>query len=161
MRPFSERPVRLMSRAPGALKTACRPGRAVLQGRFAWSWGSMPQGSPSGQVDGVTEEDRSGAAPLLWVFRWKFEVESLFFVLRSALWFAGRETKEETVMSRKCDFCGKSPQVGNNVSHANNKNKRVWLPNLQSVRHVDRNGSVRRVRACTRCIRTGLVVKPA
>ena len=47
------------------------------------------------------------------------------------------------------------------MSHANNKTKRVWQPNLQSVRHVDRAGSVRRVRACTRCIRTGLVVKPA
>ncbi|MCU0586653.1 MAG: 50S ribosomal protein L28 [Syntrophobacteraceae bacterium] len=64
-------------------------------------------------------------------------------------------------MSRKCDFCGKARQVGHNVSHANNKTKRVWQPNLQSVRHLDRDGSVRRVRACTRCIRTGLVVKPA
>jgi large subunit ribosomal protein L28 len=69
--------------------------------------------------------------------------------------------KEYPAMSRKCDFCGKTPQVGHNVSHANNKTKRVWQPNLQSVRHVDREGSVRRVRVCTRCIRTGLVVKPA
>lgn len=64
-------------------------------------------------------------------------------------------------MSRKCEFCGKTPQVGNNVSHANNKTKRVWYPNLQSVRHVGRDGRVTRVRACTRCIRTGLVVKPS
>jgi large subunit ribosomal protein L28 len=65
------------------------------------------------------------------------------------------------IMSRKCEFCGKTPQVGNNVSHANNKTKRLWLPNLQEVRHVDKDGTVRRVRACTRCIRSGLVVKPA
>ncbi|MHC1742061.1 MAG: 50S ribosomal protein L28 [Syntrophobacteraceae bacterium] len=64
-------------------------------------------------------------------------------------------------MSRKCDFCGKTPQVGNNVSHANNKTKRVWYPNLQSVRHVGTDGQVQRVRACTRCIRTGVVIKPA
>lgn len=64
-------------------------------------------------------------------------------------------------MSRKCEFCGKEPHVGNNVSHANNKTKRLWYPNLQTVRHMDKSGTVRRVKACTRCIRTGLVVKPA
>jgi large subunit ribosomal protein L28 len=64
-------------------------------------------------------------------------------------------------MSRKCEFCGKTPQVGNNVSHANNKTKRVWYPNLQPVRHVGRDGQAGRIRVCTRCIRSGLVVKPA
>ncbi|MFZ0945162.1 MAG: 50S ribosomal protein L28 [Syntrophobacteraceae bacterium] len=63
-------------------------------------------------------------------------------------------------MSRVCEFCGKTPHVGNNVSHANNKTKRIWYPNLQQVRHVRQDGSVRRVRACTRCIRSGVVVKP-
>ena len=64
-------------------------------------------------------------------------------------------------MSRVCEFCGKTPHVGNNVSHANNKTKRIWYPNLQQVRHVRQDGSVRRVRACTRCIRSGRVIKPA
>ncbi len=64
-------------------------------------------------------------------------------------------------MSRKCDFCGKTPHVGHNVSHANNKTKKTWYPNLQRVRHVGSDGAVRRVRVCTRCIRTGVVVKPA
>jgi len=64
-------------------------------------------------------------------------------------------------MSRICNFCGKTPHVGNNVSHANNKTKRIWYPNLQQVRHVHTDGTVRRVRACTRCIRSGLVLKPA
>ena len=41
-------------------------------------------------------------------------------------------------MSRICEFCGKTPHVGNNVSHANNKTKRIWYPNLQQVRHVRR-----------------------
>jgi large subunit ribosomal protein L28 len=35
------------------------------------------------------------------------------------------------LMARKCDVTGKGPMVGNNVSHANNKTKRRFLPNLQ------------------------------
>jgi large subunit ribosomal protein L28 len=36
-------------------------------------------------------------------------------------------------MSRTCELTGKTRQVGHNVSHANNKTKRVFLPNLQNV----------------------------
>ena len=36
-------------------------------------------------------------------------------------------------MARICELTGKSRQVGHNVSHANNKTKRVFLPNLQNV----------------------------
>lgn len=36
-------------------------------------------------------------------------------------------------MSRICELSGKGRQVGHNVSHANNKTKRVFLPNLQNV----------------------------
>jgi len=36
-------------------------------------------------------------------------------------------------MSRICELTGKGRLVGNNVSHANNKTKRVFLPNLQNV----------------------------
>jgi large subunit ribosomal protein L28 len=36
-------------------------------------------------------------------------------------------------MSRICELTGRSRQVGHNVSHANNKTKRVFLPNLQNV----------------------------
>ena len=36
-------------------------------------------------------------------------------------------------MARRCELTGKSPQVGNNVSHANNKTKRRFLPNLNDV----------------------------
>ena len=34
-------------------------------------------------------------------------------------------------MARKCDITGKGPMVGNNVSHANNRTRRRFLPNLQ------------------------------
>ena len=61
-------------------------------------------------------------------------------------------------MSRVCAICGKSPSFGNNVSHANNKTRTVWNPNLQKVKAI-RNGSVKTIKACTRCIRSGFVVK--
>jgi len=47
-------------------------------------------------------------------------------------------------MSRKCDICGKGPSFGNNVSHANNKTRTVWYPNLQKVRAV-KNGSIMKI----------------
>jgi large subunit ribosomal protein L28 len=62
-------------------------------------------------------------------------------------------------MSRICYSCGKGPATGNNVSHANNRTKRRWLPNLQTVRIVDREGERRRVRVCTRCISAGKITK--
>jgi large subunit ribosomal protein L28 len=36
-------------------------------------------------------------------------------------------------MSRRCELTGKGPQVGHHVSHANNKTKRVFRPNLQTI----------------------------
>ena len=63
-------------------------------------------------------------------------------------------------MARTCYFCEKKRQVGNNVSHANNKTKRRFFPNLQRV-HANLSGTLRRVVACTRCIRSGLVQKAA
>ena len=37
-------------------------------------------------------------------------------------------------MAAQCEICGKGPATGNNVSHANNKTRRRFLPNLQRVR---------------------------
>jgi large subunit ribosomal protein L28 len=62
-------------------------------------------------------------------------------------------------MARVCYVCGKSPRTGNNVSHANNKTRRRWLPNLQSARIIDRDGERRRVRVCTSCISAGKIKK--
>ena len=63
-------------------------------------------------------------------------------------------------MSRKCEVCGKGPMTGNNVSHANNRTKRRWLPNLQSVKVLIK-GEPRRIKVCTQCIRSGKVTKVA
>jgi large subunit ribosomal protein L28 len=61
-------------------------------------------------------------------------------------------------MARECYVCGKKPVFGNNVSHANNKTRRRWLPNLQRVR-IQVEGATQRVRVCTRCISAGKVRK--
>lgn len=64
-------------------------------------------------------------------------------------------------MARLCYTCGKGPASGNSVSHANNKTRRRWLPNLQTVKIVDEAGERRRVRVCTRCISAGKITKAA
>ncbi len=63
-------------------------------------------------------------------------------------------------MSATCDICGKGPVYGNNISHANNKTRRRWNPNLQSVKAIHK-GKRKKIRVCTRCLRSGAVVKAA
>lgn len=63
-------------------------------------------------------------------------------------------------MSQVCDKCGKRPASGNNVSHANNKTRRRFIPNLQKVRVQLASGEVKTLSVCTRCIRTGAIAKP-
>ncbi|HLS88752.1 MAG TPA: 50S ribosomal protein L28 [Sphingobacteriaceae bacterium] len=59
-------------------------------------------------------------------------------------------------MARRCDICNKGVTTGNNVSHSNRHTRRTWSPNLQTVR-VMVNGQRRKLRVCTRCIRSGRV----
>jgi len=63
-------------------------------------------------------------------------------------------------MAQRCEICGKGPAFGRNVSHAHNVSPRRFNPNLQTVRAVV-NGGSKRVRVCTRCIRSNKVVKAA
>lgn len=63
-------------------------------------------------------------------------------------------------MSKVCSICGKRRQVGFNISHAHNKTKKVWYPNIQKVRAVSSIGMVKKINVCTRCIRSGKIVKP-
>ncbi len=63
-------------------------------------------------------------------------------------------------MAKVCELCGKKPGFGNRVSHANNKTRRRWEPNLQNVR-AKVNGGNRRIVACTDCIKSGKVIKAA
>jgi large subunit ribosomal protein L28 len=62
-------------------------------------------------------------------------------------------------MSKICEICGKTPMVGNYVSHAHNVNKRKFNPNLQRVRAVIENGSIKKINVCANCIKSGAVVK--
>jgi large subunit ribosomal protein L28 len=62
-------------------------------------------------------------------------------------------------MARRCDTCGKGPRFGHNISHAHNMTKRRWNPNLQRVRVQAPGGTAKRVRICTRCLRSGKVQK--
>jgi large subunit ribosomal protein L28 len=58
-------------------------------------------------------------------------------------------------MARVCQVTGKAPRVGNNVSHANNKTKRRFLPNLQERRlWVESENRWVRLRLTTAGIRT-------
>jgi len=63
-------------------------------------------------------------------------------------------------MAKSCEICGKTPVVGRQHSHANNMSPRRFEPNLQKVRALV-NGGGRRIRVCTRCLRSNKVVKAA
>ncbi len=63
-------------------------------------------------------------------------------------------------MAKVCAICGKRPISGNNISHAHNKTRRRWLPNLQNVR-AQIDGRIQRLRVCATCIKQGKVKKAA
>lgn len=52
----------------------------------------------------------------------------------------------------KCYNCGKGSMVGHNVSHAKNRTRKVFRPNLHAARIVV-GGTSMRVRLCTKCLR--------
>ncbi len=64
-------------------------------------------------------------------------------------------------MARACEICGKHTRFGRSISHAHNVTSRRWLPNLQRVRVRLPRGGARRLRVCTRCLRSGAVRKAA
>jgi len=53
----------------------------------------------------------------------------------------------------KCDFCGKSPQFGHNVSHSKRRTNRRWIPNIHKVT-LQNEGQSRQLNLCTRCLRS-------
>lgn len=57
-------------------------------------------------------------------------------------------------MARKCFFSGKSPMVGNNVSHANNKTKNRLYPNLRTIRITLDDGQKIKVKVAASTLRT-------
>ena len=63
-------------------------------------------------------------------------------------------------MAAVCDICAKKPGFGNNRPWSRKITKRRFNPNLQSVRAVI-DGATKRIRVCTRCIKSNKVVKAA
>ena len=63
---------------------------------------------------------------------------------------------KRTIARNSCYVCDRGVSFGNNVSHANNKTRRVWKPNLQVVRVVH-EGTITKVKVCTRCLHAGKV----
>ncbi|MBP2026624.1 large subunit ribosomal protein L28 [Acetoanaerobium pronyense] len=59
-------------------------------------------------------------------------------------------------MARVCEVCNKGRISGNQVSHSNRHTKRTWAPNLRSVKAIVA-GSPKRIKVCTRCLRSGKV----
>jgi large subunit ribosomal protein L28 len=57
-------------------------------------------------------------------------------------------------MSRRCSVSGKGPMVGNNVSHAHNKTKRRFLPNLRTVRITQEDGTTKKIKISAKELRT-------
>lgn len=60
-------------------------------------------------------------------------------------------------MSKVCDCCGRGPTTGNSVSHSHRKTRRRWLINLHSVRVDMGAGETKKLRICSRCLRSGKV----
>ncbi len=63
-------------------------------------------------------------------------------------------------MARSCEICGKRPVFGHQISHAHNVSQRIWYPNIQKLKVVV-GKTRRRMKVCTRCLRSGAVVKTA
>jgi large subunit ribosomal protein L28 len=61
-------------------------------------------------------------------------------------------------MSRTCDLCGKHTVTGNSVSHAKNRTRRVWKPNIKKVK-TEIGGTTVTLKLCTRCIKSGFITK--
>lgn len=76
-------------------------------------------------------------------------------------------------MARVCEICHKRTETGNSITRrglakakggvgkrTTGKTKRTFKPNIQKIRVETDNGTIRRVRVCTRCMKAGKVKKP-
>ncbi|PSM52517.1 50S ribosomal protein L28 [Campylobacter blaseri] len=57
-------------------------------------------------------------------------------------------------MSKRCAITGKGAMSGNNVSHANNKTRRRFLPNLRTIRVTLEDGTTKRIKVAASTLRT-------
>ncbi|WP_099203068.1 50S ribosomal protein L28 [Miniphocaeibacter massiliensis] len=62
-------------------------------------------------------------------------------------------------MSKKCEICGKSRVFGSSITFSHKKGNRSWAPNIRKVKAVV-DGRTKKINVCTRCLRSGKVVRP-
>ena len=117
---------------------AARAVRGILKIRQAEGWCVF-----------VRPDGRSGIAAGKGATEWTPEV-GLGDTKHKRIW--------SLAMAQVCDICGKGPQFGNNISHAHNITRRRWNVNLQAVKALV-NGSAKRIRVCTSCIKAGKIAK--
>ena len=84
--------------------------------------------------------------------------ETCFAILSRSLTERLTPLVEGGFMAQKCEICAKAPMFGHSISHAHNVTNRRWTPNIQRVK-VRVEGKTRRIRICTRCLRSGKVEK--
>ena len=60
------------------------------------------------------------------------------------------------IKRNRCYVCDKGVAFGNNVSHANNKTRRTWKPNLQVAR-IQQGDKIIKIKVCTRCLAAGKI----
>lgn len=77
--------------------------------------------------------------------------------------YSGKDSDDTTggkrIMARRCEICGKETRSGKNVSHSNKRTNRKFKPNIQNVRVVLEDGTFKRMRVCTKCLKAGKVKK--
>lgn len=62
-------------------------------------------------------------------------------------------------MAAVCEYCGKKPWFGKQVSHSHRRSSKRWDPNIQRLKAV-KDGRVQRVDICTSCLKAGKMVRP-
>ncbi len=55
-------------------------------------------------------------------------------------------------MSKTCEICGKHPQSGSTISHAHNVNKRIFYPNIRTIKAVV-DGTPKKIKICMKCLK--------
>jgi|TergutMp193P3_1026864.scaffolds.fasta_scaffold14572_3 large subunit ribosomal protein L28 len=78
-------------------------------------------------------------------------------LFQNLLCLAHIKVRKDT-MSRTCDLCGKHTMTGNKVSHAKNRTRRTWKPNLVKVK-TEVEGTTFTVKLCARCLKSDFITK--
>ncbi len=61
-------------------------------------------------------------------------------------------------MASVCYICERKRQAGNKISHSNRHSKRRWKPNIKRVKAIV-EGSPKSIYVCTKCLRSGKVIR--